>query len=174
MAPSRLEALFQEHYAAVLRYVSRRAPQEMVDDVVAETFLVAWRRRQDVPAEPRGWLIGVARNVIATQTRSQRRRQRLRARLASQGQEVPPPPADETALPIAAALERLSSRDREILTLIAIDELTPSEAAAVLGVSAENFRTRLHRAKRRLRRSLEEEAKDAPGQRRLRTRERTS
>src|SRR2546423_7741391 len=58
----RFNRLYEEHFEAVRRYVWRREPS-IADDVVAETFLVAWRRLDDLPVSARPWLIGVARNV---------------------------------------------------------------------------------------------------------------
>ena len=71
---ARLEALFDEHYSAVRTYARRRAPEALVDDVVAETFLVAWRRIDELPDDVRPWLLGVARKTLSTQLRSARRR----------------------------------------------------------------------------------------------------
>lgn len=150
----RLEILFRRHYREVAAYVRRRAEPDLVEDVVAETFLVAWRRLEDVPADARPWLLGVARRTLATQRRSQARRSSLLARLeaASGSSERDAQPVE---LGVADALRRLSDRDREAITLVAWDGLSPSEAALVVGQSPVAFRVRLHRAKRRLRRRLE-------------------
>ena len=66
----RFESLFREHHAAVRGYALRRGPPDMAPDVVAETFLVAWRRLDDVPADPLPWLYGVARRGLANARRS--------------------------------------------------------------------------------------------------------
>src|ERR1700712_3314159 len=79
---ARFRALFEQHGDAVLRYARRRTTSAIADDIVAETFLVAWRRLEHVPAEPRGWLLGVARRVLANQWRADRRRAELASRLA--------------------------------------------------------------------------------------------
>jgi RNA polymerase sigma-70 factor (ECF subfamily) len=152
-AAERFERLYRRHHPAVTAYARRRAPAEVADDVVASTFLVAWRRLGEVPPESLPWLLGVARNVIATQARGSRRRGALVARLHSD--ESPPSPSgDERRGHVAAALARLPANDREAITLIAWDGLQPSEAARVLGQSPAAFRVRLHRARRRLRREL--------------------
>jgi RNA polymerase sigma-70 factor (ECF subfamily) len=78
---SRFEALYREHYAAVLAYARRRIPGR-ADDVVSETFLVAWRRLDDVPSDGLPWLYGVARRVVADVRRSAGRQQALAERLA--------------------------------------------------------------------------------------------
>lgn len=164
-AEARLEGLVRDCHQAVLAYVRRRVRHEVVDDIVAETFLTAWRRLDDVPAEPLPWLLGVARNVIRTQHRSARRRESLGERLRSQPRDegLPEPSWQEPERsPVLAALARLSERDREALTLIAWDGLSPCEAAAVLGVSPASFHVRLHRARRRFRLELDRVAPHLP------------
>jgi RNA polymerase sigma-70 factor (ECF subfamily) len=155
-AAEQLDELFRAHYAAVVSYVRRRAPSESADDVVAETFLVAWRRLEHVPPESLPWLLAVARNVIATQRRGDLRRRALHLRLQSTAVETVERLSVEALGPAAAALASLSEKDREALTLIAWDGLRPSQAAAVLGESPGAFRVRLYRAKRRLRHLLAE------------------
>ena len=91
-ARARFEGLFRDHHVAVVGYVRRRAPQEAVDDIVGETFLVAWRRLDCVPDEELPWLLAVARNVLATQRRGAGRRRALTLRLghAAVGRAEPP------------------------------------------------------------------------------------
>lgn len=156
LAAEQLEELFRSHYVAVLSYVRRRAPAESVDDVVADTFLVAWRRLEHVPADSLPWLLAVSRNVIATRRRGALRRRALRLRLQSTATEAVEQPSVNEPGPVTAALAGLSEKDREALTLIAWDGLRPAQAAAVLGEPPSAFRVRLHRAKRRLRRLLDE------------------
>jgi RNA polymerase sigma-70 factor (ECF subfamily) len=150
---AQLELLFRRHYRDVAAYVRRRASPDLVEDVVAETFLVAWRRLDEVPVDARPWLLGVARKTLATQRRSVARRRSLLTRLEafpSQGE----PDEQPTGLGVVEALMRLSETDREAITLVAWDGLSPSEAALVVGQSPVAFRVRLHRAKQRLRRRL--------------------
>lgn len=155
-AQERFEAVFRRHHPAVAAYARRRVPGDVADDVVASTFLVAWRRVEEIPADSLPWLLAVARNVIATQLRGSRRRSALRLRLErAEAGSAAAPAADEPAAGVAAALGRLPANDREAITLIAWDGLRPAQAAAVLGQSPTAFRVRLHRAKRRLRRELE-------------------
>lgn len=149
-------ALFRRHYREVAAYVRRRAEPDLVEDVVAETLLVAWRRLDRVPAEARPWLLGVARKTLATQRRSLARRRSLLTRLEGAGAARPNERDEQPSeLGVADALERLSEKDREAITLVVWDELSPNEAAVVVGQSPAAFRVRLHRAKRRLRRLLE-------------------
>lgn len=150
----KLETLFRRHYRDVAAYVRRRAEPDLVEDVVAETFLVAWRRLDEVPLDARPWLLGVARRTLATQRRSLIRRRSLLTRL--EAAQRPAESAEQANdLGVADALRRLSQKDREAITLVAWEGLTPSEAALVVGQSQVAFRVRLHRAKRRLRQRLE-------------------
>src|SRR3954451_6800518 len=119
---ARFNRLHDEHFEAVRRYVCRREPAD-ADDVVAETFLVAWRRLDEIPHDARPWLIGVARNVRLNARRSARRRQALGAHLS----EMAPPavvaePADAFEA-VKAALARLPEFDREVLLLSIWDDL---------------------------------------------------
>ena len=95
----RFERIYRENFRAVLRFAALRIDPERAKDVAAETFLVAWRRFDDVPAEPRAWLLGVARKVIAGQFRTETRRDALAARLAANGQ----PEAFDPAMALESA-----------------------------------------------------------------------
>jgi RNA polymerase sigma-70 factor (ECF subfamily) len=151
----RFEVLFREHHQAVQAYARRRVPAEAVDDIVSETFLVAWRRLDQVPEAALPWLLTVARNVVGTASRGAARRERLWRKAQSrhiEGYEDSDPASMDGS--VLAALASLKDRDREALTLVAWDGLTPSQAAAVLGEPADRFRQRLHRAARRLRAEL--------------------
>ena len=154
---ARFEAFYTANVRDVLGYALRRVSlPEDAGDVVAETFLVAWRRWHEVPAgDARPWLFGVARKVLANQSRSHRRRGRLGARLgqALAAAERLPDPAVEVAERdrIRGCLAALPDADRELLTLIAWEGLTPAEAAVVLGLAPGALRMRLSRARRRFR-----------------------
>ncbi len=157
LAEASFRRLYADHGREILAYALRRVSDpEDAADVVAETFLVAWRRAEDVPpgAQARLWLYGVARRTLANQRRGERRRERLTERLRA---DLPPAlaePAEPAGADVVAALARLGPDDREVLRLSAWEELSPSELAAVLGISAVAARSRLHRARRRLRRAL--------------------
>ena len=155
----RFEAVFREHHAAVRAFVRRRVPAEAVDDIVSETFLVAWRRIERLGEDPLPWLLGIARNVVGTERRGHARRLRLwtEAQAGYQAHEDPIDAASSGDSRVLSALALLSEHDREALTLVAWDELTPTQAAAVLRMPANRFRVRLHRASRRLRSALETE-----------------
>jgi RNA polymerase sigma-70 factor (ECF subfamily) len=142
----RFERLFSAQYAFVAAYANRRASAVDAEDVVAETFLVAWRRLDDVPDDAKPWLFGVARRVLANQRRAAGRREALYERATASLN----PTGDAADTQVLQALAPLSERDREILLLVAWDGLTMAEAAAVLGCSRGAAKVRLHRAKHRL------------------------
>lgn len=157
-----LGEVFERHAPALLAYARRRlASEEDADDVCAEVFAVAWRRRDVVPNPPLPWLYGVAANCVAHVARARARSVRLGERLAGQppGQgatdpaTVVPQSLDARAQ-IAAALVALPESDAEVLRLWAWEQLEPSEIAQALGCSPGAARTRLHRAKDRLRVAL--------------------
>jgi RNA polymerase sigma-70 factor (ECF subfamily) len=154
-ARDRFESLYAEHAGAVRGYAMRRTSPSLADDVVAETFMVAWRRLEDVPGDPRGWLLAVAHRVLANQRRATARQHALRDRL---GHEAPSPPETTPEHPggrVLEALNHLKETDREALLLIAWEGLSHREAAQVLGVKEATFSVRFHRAKRRLARDLD-------------------
>jgi RNA polymerase sigma-70 factor, ECF subfamily len=157
------EARFARLYAAngrhVLAYALRRtARPEDAADVVSETFLVAWRRLDDVPSgeEVRPWLFGVARRVLANQRRGEQRRDRLSERLRNElATLIPAEVAPEPETAAMRVLGRMDPRDREVLLLAGWEGLGPSEIARVMGISRPAARNRLHRARARFRRDLE-------------------
>lgn len=155
----RFELLFEAYHAHIAAYAGRRAPREAVEDIVEETFLVAWRALERVPDEPLPWLYGVARRVLANRRRGGRRAAALAQRLAQQSQgNVAAPSTPGMSAHVEAALRALSDREREAVLLIAWEGLTPSEGAIAAGCSAAAFRVRLHRARTRLARALGEPA----------------
>ena len=148
----RFTRLYRDHRAELERFVRRRLPPPLVEDVVAEAFLVAWRRLDAAPQEVRPWLFGIARNVMLASTRTHGRWHALHMRLAAE-----PEPADAemaadvaTRTDIVRAWGRLSAGEREVLTLVAWDGLSAREAATVLGCQPGTFRVRLLRARRHL------------------------
>ncbi len=145
----RFEALFCKHYGRVLAYARRRTTPEGAQDVVSETFLVAWRRLDNIPRDELAWLLAVARRSLANGRRATRRHDALVERLAAEPSERLEHEATEPR-ELIAALATLSALDRELLILIAWDGVTPAEAAVTLGCSAASARVRLHRARRRL------------------------
>jgi RNA polymerase sigma-70 factor (ECF subfamily) len=155
----RFDALFDAHYSELRRFVLRRIEnREAAEDILAETFAIAWRRRDRIPDPALPWLFGVCHKVIANHRRSAKRRLRLINRMASSRPDVGRDPADVLAerSEIGAAFARLSSGQREVLRLVAWDGLRTAEAAAVLGCTPAAFRVRLHRARDALAKHLAE------------------
>jgi RNA polymerase sigma-70 factor, ECF subfamily len=149
-AAERFDRLWREYAPAVMRYARRRVPPDEVDEVVAETFVVAWRRLDAAPDHALPWLLGVARNVSANMRRSRRRREALHGRLASQSSDIATTDSsDSLSPPVASALARLRPDDRELLTLLAWDGLDRDGAAQALGCTRAALAVRLHRARRR-------------------------
>ena len=148
---ARLERLVGEHGVAVRAYAARRCAADAVDDVVAETFAIAWRRIRDVPADAElPWLLGVARRVLANAHRADDRRGRLADRLEAWTPRTPPSDLDPAdADRVRAALAALSAGDCDLLLLVEVDGLGRDVAAVALGVSRALVRVRLHRARRR-------------------------
>ncbi|OFW67279.1 MAG: hypothetical protein A2Z12_06095 [Actinobacteria bacterium RBG_16_68_21] len=143
-----LERMWSLHAGKVYAYAARRIGRAAAEDVVADTFVVAWRNRRRRPARELPWLYGVARRVVADRRRGEDRRRRLLDRIAAEpgGHDSP----SEAAYAALEALGRLAPGDSEALMLTAWEGLTPTEAAAALGVTSASFRMRLSRARRRL------------------------
>lgn len=142
-------AVYARHYADVVRYGLRRLDgTAAAEELAQEVFLVAWRRRWDVPKPALPWLYGVARRLLANHFRAQR--------LTVVGGELGDVAAADrhdgvtALLDVRAALARLSDDDQEILRLVAWEQLAVSEAALVLGCGVTAAKVRLHRARRRL------------------------
>lgn len=148
-------AVYVEHNRAVYRYLMRRGvAAASIDDACAEVFLVAWRRRHDIPRSAgrvRPWLLGVARNVAFEDFRTTMR-----------WEHQPHEPGDgtsrgaddevvgaETERLVWSCLESLSESDRELLLLVAWDGLSLRQAASVIGHSYATTKVRLHRARKR-------------------------
>ena len=149
--------LYRRYHRAVRDFCRRRVASDLVDDAVAETFLTAWRRLDDIPAgaEALVWLYGVAYRVIGHQRRSSARRRRLEDRLRSVVRR-PAAAADESVVDgaqyrlVLAAAARLADTDAEVLRLVAWEQLSVAEVAAVLGIDPNAVKQRLHRARRNL------------------------
>ena len=150
----RFEAIYTLNCGPILGYALRRTSNgDDAADVVAETFLTAWRRLDDVPsgADCRLWLYGVARRVLANHYRGERRKSELADRLRLDlavvaGQD---PEYTGSLAGIAAAFQSLAGTDRELLSLVAWEGLDRAGIATVLGCSRNAVRIRLHRARSR-------------------------
>jgi RNA polymerase sigma-70 factor (ECF subfamily) len=149
----RFTDMFRACHAPVLAYARRRVGDDLAQDVVAETFLAAWRNLDSVPVPPLPWLYRTAGYAIANQRRSLARRGRLDDRARTMiGCPSTPDHADLVASEqdLEKALRSLAERDQSVLRLVGHAELTCSAAAAVVGCSTGTFKVRLYRARRRL------------------------
>jgi RNA polymerase sigma factor (sigma-70 family) len=167
--PELFGTIFDRYYPGIHGFASRRLGRDLADDVAAETFLVAfdrWQRYDTAYDSARPWLFGIASNLIAGHQRAEARRYRALAR-ADQVTTGDPDgaggPADRVVLrldaqavraQLAAALEEIAPADREVVLLIAWGDLTSEEVARALEIPAGTVRSRLHRARRRLRAAL--------------------
>jgi RNA polymerase sigma-70 factor, ECF subfamily len=147
--------MFRATYDRVLAYALRRAGVADAEDVVADTYAIAWRRFDDVPADPLPWLYGVARRTLSNARRSGRRRIQLVSRLEFEHDspslvDADPSERVEDAVVMRAAMGALSETDREALMLVAWEGLDNARASVALGVSPQAFAVRVHRARRRL------------------------
>jgi RNA polymerase sigma-70 factor, ECF subfamily len=156
-AESRFRRLYDEHLPIVAAYASRRTSSpEDAADVVAETFLVAWRRVDAIPSrESHLWLLGVARNVLWSRDRAERRRRRLGAKLAQAAAfRQQRSASDENDRGLAHAFAELADADKDILGMVAWEGLDAAAIATVLNCSTNAAKIRLHRARARLRAAL--------------------
>ena len=148
--------LYEQHAPAIRAYAARRVEADAVDDVVADTFAVAWRKlpRTD---DPLPWLYGVARRVVHGHRRAHARRGALLLRIRAGAPSAAPDPAElvlgDPAL--ARAFAALSERDRETIRLVAWEGLDRTAAARAAGCSPATFAVRLSRARSRLRAALD-------------------
>ena len=134
--PQSFAALFHAHYDAVCRYIAARAEPDAVEDVAADTFMAAWRRRDELPDQPRPWLLGTAAKCLANYRRSAMRSARVGERLASQPAPVSASVEDalvraEQGRALFAALTSLRDGDRELLLLYHWDGLAPRDVERV-------------------------------------------
>ncbi|MFH0516496.1 RNA polymerase sigma factor [Streptomyces sp. M41] len=165
--PDAFAAIFDRHADDIHRYIARRLGTDTADDLMAETFVIAFQRRHSYdPAHThaRPWLYGIATNLIGRHRREEARRLRALSRMAAL-------PADRTADgpeaavaaglgadaahgTVAGALAALPARYRDVLLVIAWGELDYAEAAQALGVPVGTVRSRLHRARTKLQKAL--------------------
>jgi RNA polymerase sigma factor (sigma-70 family) len=164
--------IYEAHYQHVGAYARRRLGEQDADDVVAETFLVAWRRLDEIPPgdETLPWLYGVARRIVSQGRRTVRRRDRLLARLVrvrgrdelvmSVSEQI-----DEQEV-VRTALDRLRPDDQELLRLAEWEDLATPRLAHIFGCSTNAIAIRLHRAHRRLAQALAAVEGDVPSPKR--------
>ncbi|MHB1583410.1 MAG: RNA polymerase sigma factor [Acidimicrobiales bacterium] len=159
------ERCFEEQFPAVHRFVARRVGTALADDLAAETFATAFRRRQDFDPRKgnlRSWLFGIASNLLRNHWRAEQHQLELDARLAVDAELRNDPTLSDERLSaslvaprIAAALAELVTEQREVLLLHAWADLRHDEIAAALGVPVGTVRSRLSRARAALRERLQ-------------------
>ncbi len=154
--------LYERFYKPVYAYCRRRTSAEHVDDAVAETFLIVWRKIDLAPrgSEVLAWMYGVAYRVLGHQWRGLGRRSRLEKKLGSIGHQVTNTPDDvilmrQESLQVLEALSSLKTTDQEILRLAAWEELPQEDIAVVLNISIGAVRQRLYEAKKNLTRKYD-------------------
>lgn len=155
------DATFVEHYDAVYRYLDRRITNG-AEDLTAEVFTVAWRKRHVVPEPPLPWLYGVAANIVKTQLRSRANAAKLTRKIHAQPATTAADPSSivEDQMTGDGAMARLAqelkAKDLELLRLWAWEQLEPREIAEVLGIRAGTVRSRLSRIRQRAAKILAE------------------
>ena len=162
--PEYFTELFRRHAPYIQRYVVRRLGQDAADDIVAETFLLAFRQRDSYDqtrSDARPWLYGIATNLIGHHRRAEIRQYRALARTGADPvtesftDRIDDRVSASTASRrLAAALARLSAELRDTLLLVAWGDLSYEETATALGVPVGTVRSRISRARSALRRSL--------------------
>ncbi|MFD5825288.1 RNA polymerase sigma factor [Lentzea sp. NPDC060358] len=146
-------ALFDTHAPALRGYLAGRVGLDTADDLVAETFLVALRRRADYdPAQApvRGWLYGIATNLLRNHVRRELRGYQATERLYSEtehGHDARVAAQVDAQRQLARVLPRLSAGERDLLLLTSWAGLDPSEVATALKLPASTVRSRLHRVR---------------------------
>lgn len=159
-ARAAFEQLFRDTRTDLLAYIVRRSESaEDAADVLAETYLVAWRKLDAIPTGERArlWLFGVARNLLLKGASRRRSRHALVERLAGELRSAQPPhtPGEHArSAALRAALAALPERQREVVMLTAWEGLTPKQIADVTGTPVNIVRVRLHRARTRLKRDI--------------------
>jgi len=174
--PEQFVALYDTWFASVHRYVAARLGAAAADDLTAETFLVAFRKRDTFdPArgEVRPWLFGIATNLVARHRRDEARRYAALARVPAGRLDEPDAGPEERAVArvgaqrlagrLAAALAELAAGDRDALLIVAVGQLSYAEAAIALDIPAGTVASRISRARAKVREALgDDDLEDAP------------
>jgi RNA polymerase sigma-70 factor (ECF subfamily) len=150
-----LDGWFRAYADRVLAYLLHRTDAQTAQDVLQEVFVTAFRKADDVPQPPIGWLFGTARRLLANKHRGYRRHDVLISRLLDDASHEPDAELAEVKEAFLQTLVSLAPADREVLTLTGWYDLTPGEAAEALGCTASTYAVRLHRARKRLAAALD-------------------
>jgi len=148
MTPEQFNALFRAHISEVTRFLARRVPESQVEDLASDLFEIAWAKRAEIPAGfELPWLYRSARFLISNQRRKESNRQRI-TQLLVEPQTAPSAESLALAdLELAEAWQKLKPAHREVLSLWALDGLSPAELAVALGVRPGTAAVRLSRAR---------------------------
>ncbi|QKW39463.1 RNA polymerase sigma factor [Actinomadura sp. NAK00032] len=163
--PERFTAVYDRHYTVIYRYVAGRLGSQPADDIAAETFLVAFRRRKSFDQGKgtlRSWLFGIATKLVSQHRRTETRRYQALARVGAdpavgshEERVVTWVTAEGLQPQLARALAALSAKERDVVLLVALSGLGHDEVAAALGIPYGTVGSRLNRARRKLRAALE-------------------
>lgn len=166
-SPAAFASLFDRHAAVIHRFAARRVGETLADDLISETFLIAFERRMTYDLHRDSalpWLYGIVTNLLRRHARTEQRRWRAYTHSANV-----PPHAEEndadriasrvdavgTRTDLARCLADLSPRDRDVLLLFGFADLAYDEIAAALDIPIGTVRSRLHRARRQMRQALD-------------------
>jgi RNA polymerase sigma factor (sigma-70 family) len=167
--PGDFADVYEKHFTDIHRYIAGRLGRDAADDIAADTFVVALRRRSDFDtsrAPVRAWLYGIATNLVSEHRRAERRRYRALANAGAE--ELAPGHEDRVVSWVAAAgmqprlaraLGSLSRDERDVLLLVALAELSHEEISQALGIPYGTVGSRLHRARKKVRGALAQEGK---------------
>lgn len=165
--PELFTAVYESYFRDIYHYVAARLDTQAADDIAAETFLVAFGQRDRFdPARGslRPWLFGIATNLVARHRRQEARHYRALARTGAEpacyGDEnrvLDAVTAQRMQSRLVGALRLLSQGERDVLLLIALSQLSHEEAAQALGISASTVRSRLSRARKKLKNAIDQE-----------------
>ncbi|MEU4090862.1 RNA polymerase sigma factor [Streptomyces sp. NPDC026673] len=160
-----LEEWYRAHADRVMGYLLHRTDRETAQDILSETFLLAWRKQRSVPDDALPWLLAAARRLLANRVRSDLRRQALAQRMAAVMERAPHEVFEDRIGDrerVFRVLMSLSEGDREVLLLTGWYDLSAQQAAGALGCSRAAYALRLHRARKRFRAALEQRAASFP------------
>lgn len=156
--PEQFALLFDRHAPHIQRYLARRLGQQTADDLLAEAFLVAFSKRERYDSsrpDARPWLYGIATNLVGQHRREEARRHRVPAAASDVDDHADRVAADVTARAmrpvLTGALAALSAEDRDVLLLVAWEQLSYLEVAEALAITVGTVRSRLNRARRKVR-----------------------
>jgi RNA polymerase sigma-70 factor (ECF subfamily) len=153
--PQAFASIFDRHFDAVHGYARRRLGRSLAEEIVSETFIRAFDRRASFDhsrADARPRLFGIAANLMRRHWRAERRRLHALGRLETSSSAEPP---TEERADLVTALNSLPAREREALLLFALADLSYDDIAEALGLPVGTVRSRLSRARDRIRRQLD-------------------